>query len=67
MNSMIFNWLRFEKYTKNKNKNFSRATYGKLMLFTQCAVCNDKKKKILKNQETKVFFRFGIQWAYARL
>ena len=32
MNSMIFNWLRFEKYTKNKNKNVSRATYGKLML-----------------------------------
>lgn len=29
---MIFNCLRFEKYTKNKNQNVSRATYGKLML-----------------------------------
>ena len=45
------------QYTENENQNVSGATNGKLMLSTQFSVCINKKKKILKSQETKIFLR----------
>ena len=45
--------LRCRKDTENINPKFSKASNGRTMLLSKCAICSSKKSRFLKNQETK--------------
>ena len=45
--------LKCKKYTKNINPQVSSANNGKLMILSRCAICNTKKCRFVKKQETK--------------
>ena len=41
------------KDTENINPRFSKASNGRTMLLSNCAICNSKKSRFTKNQEAK--------------
>ena len=45
--------LKCRKDTENINSKVSKTSNGKLMLLSNCAICNSKKLRFLKNQEAK--------------
>ena len=45
--------LKCRKDTENINPKVSKTSNGKLMLLSNCAICNSKKLRFLKNQEAK--------------
>ena len=45
--------LRCRKDTENINPKFSKASNGRTMLLSKCAIYSSKKSRFLKNQETK--------------
>ena len=45
--------LKCKKYTKNINPQVSSTNNGKLMILSRCAICNTKKCRFVKKQETK--------------
>ena len=50
---MLSYCLKCRKNTGSKNPKVVRAKNGKTLLLSKCAVCNNKKLKFLKEQETK--------------
>ena len=45
--------LKCKNYTKNINPQVSSTNNGKLMILSRCAICNTKKCRFVKKQETK--------------
>ena len=45
--------LNCKKNTEFKNSKFVRTENGRIMLSPKCAVCNNKKKKFIKDQEAR--------------
>ena len=49
---MLSYCLKFRKNTESKNPKVVRAKSGRIMLLLKCAVCDSKKLKFIKEQET---------------
>ena len=49
--SMCF--LKCRTNTESKNPKVVRTKNGRIMLLSKCLVCNSKKSKFLKEQETR--------------
>ena len=49
---MLMYCLKCRKNTKSKNRKFARTKNGRIMLSSKCEVCNSKKLKFIKEQET---------------
>ena len=47
--------LECKKYTKGINSQVSSTSYGKLMIFSKCAICSSKKSEFIKKQEASGF------------
>ena len=45
------------KNTESENPNIVKTKNGRIMLLTKCALCNSKKSKFIKEQETRGLFR----------
>ena len=45
--------LKCRKKTENTNSKVSKASYGRAMIISKCAVCGSKKSRFIKNQEAK--------------
>ena len=53
--------LKCRKYTKNINPQVSSTSNGKIMILSKCAICNSKKSKFVKKQETNgLLSKLGI-------
>ena len=54
--------LKCRKYTKSINPQLSSTNNGKTMILSQCAICNGKKSKFIKQQEAKgLLSKLGIK------
>ena len=45
--------LKCKKNTEYINPNVSKINNGRTMLLSNCAICNSKKSRFIKNQEAK--------------
>ena len=45
--------LKCRKNTENINPRVSKTNNGRTMLLSKCAICDSKKLRIIKNQESK--------------
>ena len=45
--------LKCKKHTKNINPQISNTSNGKSMILSKCAICDSKKSRFIKKQETK--------------
>ena len=50
---MLSYCLKCRKNTKSKNPEVVKTKNGRVMLLSQCVVCNSKKSKFLKEQEAR--------------
>ena len=50
---MLSYCLKWGKYTQSKNPEVAKTKYRKIRLLSTCSVCNSKKPKFLKEQETR--------------
>ena len=50
---MKSNCLKCRKNTENINPIVSKTSNGKAMVSSKCAICDCKKSRFFKNQETK--------------
>ena len=46
-------YLKCRKNTENINTRVSRASNGRTMVLSKCAICDSKKSRFIKNQEAK--------------
>ena len=47
---MLSYCLKYRKNTESKNPNVVRTKKRRIMLLSKCLVCNNKKSKLLKEQ-----------------
>ena len=45
--------LKCRRNTENTNPRVSKASNGKTMLLSRCAICGSKKSRFIKNQEAE--------------
>ena len=45
--------LKYRKDTENINPKISKTSNGRTMVLSNCAICNSKKSRFIKNQEAK--------------
>ena len=45
--------LKCRKDTENINRKVSKTSTGRTILLLNCAICNSKKSRFIKNQEAK--------------
>ena len=45
--------LKCRKNTENINSRVSKTSNGRTMALSKCAICDGKKSRFIKNQETK--------------
>ena len=45
--------LKCRKDNENINPKVSKTSNGRTMLLSKCALCNEKKSRVIKNQEAK--------------
>ena len=45
--------LKCRKDTENINPKVSKTSNGRTMLLSNCAICNSKKSRFIKNQKAK--------------
>ena len=50
---MLSYCLKFKKNTESINPKVSKATNGKTMKLSKCAICGSKKSKFIKEHQTK--------------
>ena len=50
---MLSYCLKRKKNTENINPTFTKASNGKTMILSKCAICSAKKSRPLKKQEAK--------------
>ena len=48
---MLSYCLKCRKSTESKNPKIARTENGRIMLLSNCVVCNSKKSKFIKEQE----------------
>ena len=48
---MLYHCLKCRKDAENKNPKAAKSKKGRIMLSSKCAVCDDKKSGLMKNQE----------------
>ena len=54
--------LKCRKNTENISPQVSKRSNGRRMLLSDCAICNSKKSRFIKNQEAKGLLRnLGIR------
>ena len=46
-------FLKCRKDTENINPKISKTSHGRTMVLSNCAICNSKKSRFIKNQEAK--------------
>ena len=46
-------FLKCRKDTDNVNPKVSKTSNGRTMVLSNCAICNSKKSRFIKNQEAK--------------
>ena len=46
-------FLKCRKDTENINPKISKTSDGRAMVLSNCAICNSKKSRFIKNQEAK--------------
>ena len=60
--------LKCTKYTKNINPHLSSTSNDKTMTLSKCAICNSKKSKFIKQQETKgLLSKLGIKTPLSKI
>ena len=60
--------LKCKKYTKNINPQVSNTNNGKLMILSKCAICGERKSKIIKKQEAKgILSSLGIKTPLSKI
>ena len=47
---MLSYCLKCRRNTESKNPNFARTKNGRMMLLSECAVCDSKKSKFIKKK-----------------
>ena len=61
-------YLKCKKYTKNINPHVSVTSNGKLMILSKCALCNSKKSKFIKKQDSKgLLSKLSIKTPFSKL
>ena len=50
---MLSYCLKCKKNTESINPKVSKITNGKTMILSKCAICDNKKSKCIKEQQTK--------------
>ena len=45
--------LKCKKHTKNINPQISNTSIDRIMILSKCAICDSKKSRFIKKQETK--------------
>ena len=50
---MLSYCLKCKKNTESINPKASKATKGKTMILSKCAICGSKKTKLIKEQQAK--------------
>ena len=45
--------LKYRKDTENINPKISKTSNGRTMVLSNCAICNSKKSRFIRNQEAK--------------
>ena len=50
---MLSYCLKCKKNTESINPKVSKTTNGKAIILSTCAICNSKKSKFIKEQQTK--------------
>ena len=59
---MLSHCLKCRKNTESKNKKIGRTKHGRIMLSSKFAVCDSKKSRFIKQQETSVLLNsLGIK------
>ena len=54
--------LKCRKNTENINPRVSKASNGRTMVLSKCAICDSKKSRFIKNQEAKgILSNLGIK------
>ena len=54
--------LKCKENTKNMNPEISNSSNGRTMILSKCAICNSKKSRFIKNQESKgILSNLGIK------
>ena len=48
---LLYYCLKYRKNTESKNPKVARTKNGRIMLLSNCAVCDSKKSKFIKEQE----------------
>ena len=60
--------LKCRKVTENINPKVSKASNGRTMVLSKCAICNSKKSRFIKNQEAKgLLSNLGIKTPLSRV
>ena len=55
---MLSYCLKRRRNTKSKNPKVDLTKNGRIMLLSECEVCNSKKSKFIKKQEASGLFTF---------
>ena len=54
--------MKYRKNTESKNPNVARVKNGRIMLLSKCSVCDSKKLKFTKEQESsRLLSSLGIK------
>ena len=60
--------LKCRKDTENINPKVSKTSNGRTLLLLNCAICNSKKSRFIKNQEAKgLVSNLGIRTPLSKL
>ena len=60
--------LKCKKHTKNINPQVSSTSNGKIMILSECAICNSNKSKFINKQEAKgLLSKLGIKTPFSKL
>ena len=59
---MLSYCLKCRKNTESKNPKIVKTKNGRIMILSNCAVCNSKKARFIKEQEAiGILFSLGIK------
>ena len=59
---MLSYYLKCRKYTQSKSTEIVKTKSGKIILLSKCSVCNSKRSKFIKEQETSgLLFNLGLK------
>ena len=65
---MLSYCLKCTKNTESKNARVSKHKNGRIMLLSKCAVCDNKKSKFIKEQESsRLLSSLGIKTSLSKI